>query len=178
MTDNSPAEGWGKLIEPTTLVIQRMLPGPVERVWAFLTESNLRRQWLASGEMELKAGAPFSLTWRNDELTDPPGNRPEGFGASHSMESRIIECDPPHRLVFSWMGDGDVTIELAERGDRVLLTITHRRIVERPSRLMIGAGWHAHLDILAARLASKKPAAPFWDHWLDLRREYDQRLPS
>ena len=40
---------YGTLIEPTTLKIQRMLPGPIERVWAYLTDSELRRKWLAAG---------------------------------------------------------------------------------------------------------------------------------
>jgi hypothetical protein len=60
----------------------------------------------------------------------------------------------------------------------VLLTLTHRRIGERSARVMIGAGWHAHLDILAARVAGKEPATPFWDGWLKLRQEYDRRLPA
>jgi uncharacterized protein YndB with AHSA1/START domain len=177
MTGTAAPDAYGKLIEPTTLSIQRLLPGPIERVWAFLTESDLRRRWLAAGEMELKVGASFTLVWRNDELTDPPGARPEGFGAEHSMESRITECDPPRKLTFVW-GAGDVSIMLEERGSKVLLTLTHRRITERSSRLMIGAGWHAHLDILAARVAGEEPATPFWDGWLTLRQEYDRRLPA
>ena len=80
------------LSEPATLTIQRMLPGPIERVWAYLTESDLRRKWLASGDMEMKVGAPFELVWRNSELTDPPGKRPEGFGEEHRMESRITRA--------------------------------------------------------------------------------------
>ena len=71
---------YGELVEPTTLKIQRLLPGPIERVWAYLTDSDLRRQWLASGQMEMKVDAPFELVWRNDELTDPPGRKPPGFG--------------------------------------------------------------------------------------------------
>lgn len=176
MTDTTAPDPYGKLIEPTTLSIQRLLPGPIERVWAFLTESDLRRRWLASGDMDLKVGAPFTLTWRNDELTDPPGERPEGFGKDHHMESRITLCHPPHSLAFAW-GGGDVNIALEERGDRVLLTLTHRRIAERAARLMIGAGWHMHLDILAVRVAGEEPASPFWDGWRKLRQEYDQLLP-
>jgi uncharacterized protein YndB with AHSA1/START domain len=177
MTDTAAPDSYGTLIEPTTLSIQRLLPGPIERIWAFLTESDLRRRWLAAGEMELKVGAPFAMVWRNDELTDPPGARPEGFGAEHSMESRITLCEPPRKLTFTW-GEGDVAITLEERGGKVLLTLTHRRIVERSARVMIGAGWHAHLDILAARVAGKEPAAPFWDGWLKLRKQYDQRLSA
>jgi hypothetical protein len=39
MSDLAPNDGYGVLTEPTTLTIQRFLPGPIERVWAFLTES-------------------------------------------------------------------------------------------------------------------------------------------
>lgn len=167
---------YGHLSEPTTLTVQRWLPGPIDRVWAFLTESELRRKWLAAGDMPLRAGAAFTLTWHNDTLTDPPGTRPEGFGPEHSMESRVIACDPPRKLVFAW-GLGDVTIDLEERSGRVLLTLVHRRISERPARVMIGAGWHAHLDILAAHLDGDEPTAPFWDTWVRLRREYEERMP-
>ena len=51
----------GALSEPATLTIQRFLPGPIERIWAYLTESDLRRRWLAAGQMEMKVGAPFEL---------------------------------------------------------------------------------------------------------------------
>ena len=39
--------GYGELIEPATVRIERMLPGPIERVWDYLTDSDLRAQWLA-----------------------------------------------------------------------------------------------------------------------------------
>ena len=44
MTDNSSNSSFGSLIEPATFKIQRLLPGPIDRVWAYLTDSNLRRQ--------------------------------------------------------------------------------------------------------------------------------------
>lgn len=167
----------GELIEPTTLRIRRVVQGPIERVWAHLTDGDLRRRWLAAGDMRLEAGAPFELIWRNDELTDPPGRRPEGFSAEHRLESRILAVDPPRRLVFSWFGDGEVTFELEPAGDRILLTVTHRRLEERSSRLNVSAGWHCHLDLLAARLADT-PAPPFWDGFAALRADYDERLPK
>src|SRR5690349_732532 len=58
-------DSYGVLTEPATLTIQRLLPGPAERIWAYLTKSELRRQWLAAGEMEMKVGAAFELVWRN-----------------------------------------------------------------------------------------------------------------
>jgi uncharacterized protein YndB with AHSA1/START domain len=177
MSDLATLDPYGSLVEPTTLKIQRLLPGPIERVWSYLTESDLRRQWLAAGRMQAEQGTGFEFVWRNDELTDPPGKRPEGFPEEHRMQCRITECDPPRKLSFTWSNSGDVTFELEPRGQRVLLTLTHRRIPERKSRLMIGAGWHMHLDLLVARIEGKQ-TGPFWDGWLRLRQEYDQRLPA
>jgi uncharacterized protein YndB with AHSA1/START domain len=176
MTDVASLDDHGVLIEPATLRIQRLLPGPIERVWAWLTQSDLRRRWLAAGDMEMKAGASFEFVWRNDELTDPPGQKPEGFGREHRMQSHIIALDPPHELTFAWNGGGDVTFALEPRGDEVLLTVTHRRVPDRDTLLKVSAGWHMHLDILAARAREQEPA-PFWDGWLRLKQDYDRRLP-
>ena len=135
-----------------------MLPGPIERVWAYLTESDLRSKWLASGDMELKVGAPFELVWRNSELTDPPGKRPEGFGEEHRMESRILEIDPPRKLVFTWgKEDSDVSMALEPRGEKVLLTVVHRRLPTRGMMVGVSTGWHAHLDMLVVRLNGEAP---------------------
>jgi uncharacterized protein YndB with AHSA1/START domain len=177
MKDFETLDLYGEVTEPATLTIQRLLPGPVERVWAYLTESDLRRKWLASGEMTLEVGAPFEFVWRNDELTDPPGIRPETMGGEHRMQSRITEIDPPRRLAFSWNGSGDVSIDLEPRGDRVLLTVTHDRAPDRSALLGVSAGWHGHLDVLAARLEGVEPR-PFWDAFRELRAEYETRLPG
>ena len=177
MTANALLDPYGRLIEPATLKIERLLPGPIERVWAYLTESDLRRQWLASGEMPLQDDAPFELTWRNDELTDPPGRRPEGMGEEHSMQCRVIECAPPRRLVFTFGETGRVAIALEPQGSEVLLTLIHSRLHERGALLSVGAGWHAHLDLLVARMRDSE-AEPHWDLWVRLRAEYDRRLPA
>ena len=177
MNGIAPPDAYGTLLEPTTLKIQRLLPGPVERIWAYVTDSELRRKWLAAGVMEMKVGAPFELVWRNSELTDPPGQRPEGFGAEHRMESRITELEPPHKISFTWNGSGDVSFELEARGEKVLLTIIHRRLPTRSMRLGVSAGWHSHLDVLVACATGERPA-PFWESWSRLRAEYDRRLPA
>ena len=177
MNQHATPDAFGTLIEPATLKIQRLLPGPIERIWAYLTDSDLRRKWLASGEMQMKAGAPFELVWRNNELTDPPGERPPGFSGEHRMNSRIVEVDPPHKLTFTWGESGEVTFELAQAGERVLLTVIHRRLPDRNMTLMVGAGWHMHLDILVARATSTEPE-PFWDGWSRLKKEYDRRVPA
>jgi uncharacterized protein YndB with AHSA1/START domain len=177
MSELDNPDPYGELIEPATLKMQRLLPGPIERVWAFLTESELRRKWLAAGEMEMKVGASFELVWRNDELTDPPGQRPPGFATERRMQSRITELDPLHKLAFAWEGSGDVSFELEPKGKEVLLTVIHRRLPNRGNLLGVGAGWHAHLDVLVARVTGKDPE-PYWDGLTRLRKEYDQRVPA
>lgn len=177
MNDIAAPGAYGVLTEPTTLTIQRHLPGPIERIWAYLTDSELRRQWLAAGAMEMKVGSPFTLTWRNDELTDPPGQRPDGFAAEHSLDGQITECDPPRRLGITWGSTGGVTFDLAPAGNRVLLTITHHRVADPSMLLKVSAGWHAHLDILVARVTGEQPG-PFWDGWLRLRDDYARRMPG
>lgn len=175
MTPADTLDHYGKLIAPDTLHIERLLPGPIERVWSYLTESELRRKWLAAGDMPLTRGAEFTLTWHNDELTTPPGQRPDGFAAEHSMTSRILDIDPPHRLVFTFFADSEVEIALESTGDSVLLTLTHRRIADRAMMGMVGPGWHAHLDVLKAKLEGTAPA-PFWDSWNRLKGDYESRL--
>jgi uncharacterized protein YndB with AHSA1/START domain len=177
MTDLSTMNAYGVLIEPATMQIQRLLPGPIERIWAYLIDGELRRQWLAAGEMEMKVGAPFELVWRNDELTNPPGQKPAGFSDEHRMESRIVEVDPPRKLVFTWGTGGEVSFLLEPRGSEVLLTVIHRRLPDRAITLMVGAGWHMHLNILVARVTATEPE-PYWDGWSRLRADYDRMLPA
>jgi uncharacterized protein YndB with AHSA1/START domain len=177
MTKLAPLDAYGVLTEPATLKIQRLLPGPIERVWAYLTESDLRRQWLAAGKMEMKVGAPFEFVWRNEELSDLPSQRPAGFAAEHRMQSRITELDPPRKLVIAWQDSGDVSFELEPKGDEVLLTLIHRRLPDRATLLKVSAGWHQHLDTLVARATGKAPE-PFWDGWRRLQPDYDRRIPA
>ncbi|PWB82931.1 MAG: ATPase [Methylocystaceae bacterium] len=176
MTSRAALAEYGTLIEPATLKIERLLPGPIERVWGYLADSELRRKWLAAGPMDPRAGATVELVWRNDELTNPPGQRPAGFPDEHRMICEVVECDPPRKLVITWAGSGNVSFELEPRGEKVQLTLIHCRMPDRKMALMFGAGWHMHLDILFARLAGIAPQ-PFWDGWHRLQGEYDKRWP-
>lgn len=177
MNNPTAAAGYGTLVDPTTLRIERLLPGPVERVWSYLTDGELRRRWLASGDMHA-AGDPVELVWRNDELTDPPGARPEGFtGGEHKMQSRVTAFEAPKKLEFTWGSHGSVLFELTPRDDKVLLVLTHSRIPDHGVVLSVGPGWHAHLDVLSSVLDGTAPA-PFWDEVVRLRKDYAQRLPG
>ncbi|MFC5069412.1 SRPBCC family protein [Flaviflagellibacter deserti] len=163
-----------------TVRLERYLPGPIERVWAYLTESDKRATWLARGEMDLRPGGRIELTWQNSKLStndDPP---PEKYRANetHTMVGEIIECDPPRLLSFTWGGEpGDswASFELTPKGDSVHLVITHRRLANRGMKVGVSGGWHAHLDVLEDVLNGEPPRA-FWRNYSKLNAEYEQRL--
>lgn len=161
----------GTLIDPATLRIQRHLPGTIERVWAYLADSTLRRQWLAAGAMPIEPGASFELVWRNDELSASAAERPPEFPAEQRATCTILEMLEPRRLRFDWTGVGEVCFELESTADGVLLTVTHRGLRGVDMIRDVSAGWHVHLAILLARLAATQPPS-MWSEWLKLRAQY------
>lgn len=177
MTDVATRESYGSLVEPTIFEIQRRLPGPIERVWSYLVDSDKRRRWLASGDMGAEPGGSFELVWRNDELTDPPGPRPETHGAENRLVCTLIEKQAPYRLAFQWGTRSTVRFTLAQAGSDVILTVRHERLPDRGFTLSISSGWHMHLNVLAGVLGEGAPE-PFWDGVARLKRDYTERLPA
>jgi uncharacterized protein YndB with AHSA1/START domain len=166
---------FGVFTSASTLKLQRTLPGPVERVWSYITDSELRKQWLAAGLMNPEPGASFELVWRNDELSASASERPAGFPEESRATCKVTEVEPLRRLSFSWPGVGEVTFELDPVGDEVVLTVTHSQLPDRQMTVMVGAGWHMHCDILVARISGVKPGS-LWSGWVRLRDEYDRRV--
>ena len=40
---------YGVVTEPRTIRMERLLPGPIERVWGYLTDTAERGKWFATG---------------------------------------------------------------------------------------------------------------------------------
>ena len=178
MTDVATADHYVELTDPNTLRLERLLPGPVERIWDYLVKGDLRRKWFAAGDIPMEVGAPFELVWRNDELTDPPGQRPAGSSEESRMQSRVLELEPLRKIVIAWgTAGGSVEFGLTPQGDQILLTIVHRGVTDRASALNFGPGWHAHVDILHALLTGATPK-PFWGEIARLRIDYAERLSA
>lgn len=177
---------YGVVTAPGTLRIERLLPGPIERIWSYLTDSEKRGAWLATGEMELHQGGRVELVFRNSELTtddDPPPAKYAKYGSESRLHGRITACEPPRRLAYTW-GEGgesesgsEVSFELAPRADKVLLVVTHRRLQTRDDMISVAGGWHAHLGILEDRL-NGRPATGFWIAHTRLEAEYERRIPN
>ena len=167
-------ETFTRMTDGSTLVIQRWLPGPAERVWRYLCDDTLRRKWLAAGEMQPVRGEPLELVWRNDDLSAPNDPRPSAFATEQRMQSRVIDVEPMRMLKIAW-GRGDVTFTLEEYAGRVLLTVTHCGLENSSERGMIAPGWHMHLDILVAEITdTQRPS--FWSGWAKLKTLYENRF--
>ncbi len=178
----SPADAYGVLSEADTLRIERLLPGPIERVWSYLTESDKRARWLAAGDMDLRVGGRVEHVFRNWELTendDPPPTKYAEHAGESRMHGRITSCEPPHSLAYTWSESAgecsEVSFELTEQGTDVKLVLTHRRLINRDELLGVSAGWHTHLDILSNRLSGREPPG-FWRTHTRLEEEYARRI--
>lgn len=170
----------GMITEAGAVRFERLLPGPIERVWEYITDPDKRARWLASGPMDLRPGGEMELIWRNGELAGADQPVPEDlarFAGEQRMKGRVLRVEPPRLLVHSWDEDAEVSYELDERGDKVLLTLTTRRLANRAELVGVSGGWHAHLEMLTAELEGRgKPQ--FWDMIARLRIEYEARTPA
>lgn len=173
---------FGEITAPRTVRLARLLPGPVERVWAHLTESDKRGTWLAAGPMELRVGGLVRLDFNHADLsvekTAPEKYRHAG---GHSQHGHITRIEPPRLLAYTWNEkDGvgsEVTFVLTPQGDRVLLEVTHSRLPDRTQMISVAGGWHTHLGILIDRLEGREPR-PFWSTHAALEREYAKRFAT
>lgn len=180
MTETAKDEG--SFTPPGTLRFERLLPGPIEKVWAYLVEPDLRAQWLASGGMELNPGGKAELIFRNHDLTGPDDHPPAKYADQKDKEiatrAEIVEAIPPRLLRFKWEeGDddwSDVTFSLEENGDRVRLVLIHTDVTKPEIQAGVLAGWHAHLNLLRSVL-SGEAELPFWATLERMEAEYSTR---
>lgn len=172
-------------LDEKTVRIVRMFPGPIERVWAFLTESEKRAMWLCAGDWDLREGGAARMAFKNSDLChldDLPPARYADDDDETSYDGVIKAIDAPNSLVLLWMEhDGsrsEVTFELATVGDKVRLTLTHTDLVSEDVLTGVSSGWHAHLDIWLAVAEGREPPS-FWAHFNALAAEvYGHRLAA
>lgn len=174
---------YGLVPEPNTVRFERVLPGPIERVWEYLTDSEKRSRWFAGGPMELRQNGVVELHFDHTKISKEP--TPERY--REMMENanvsvgHITQLDAPRLLAYTWWEDSgdqsEIIFELSEQGNNVLLVLTHRRLADRAEMLNVSGGWHLHLDILEDRLNGVEPR-PFWATLTKLEAEYDKRYSA
>lgn len=169
---------YGKVVAADTVRIERLLPGPIERVWAYLTESEKRGRWLASGEMDLRVGGKVRLNFLHSSLTphqEPPPERFKEYDCGVGFDGVVTRCEPPRLLSYTWVGGSEVTFELVPQDAKVLLVITHVRLRGSDEMANVAAGWHTHVAIMEQNLLGITPG-PFWSIWQRLETEYKRRM--
>ena len=168
----------GVLRDLHTVEFRRLMPGPIELAWDYLTKPDLLKAWFADVTLEPRLGGTVSVRFDKDTCG----------GCSSGVHGTIREFRPPHVIAFTWIqrraqpdgsiadsDEGEVRFELAERGDKVLLTLLHSRL---PTSELTShsAGWHAYLDNLESRI-SGRGRIDFMAVARRVRPGYDERLP-
>jgi uncharacterized protein YndB with AHSA1/START domain len=134
--------------------MERLLPGPIERVWEHLTNTKLLNAWFGEkSNIEPRQGGAVRLM--------------DGH-----IRGTVTQWHPPTRLSYTWnvFGPGDppdapsaypesyLMVTLEQRGDSVLLVLNHLPVLERFEK-QNAMGWHTFLDILADTLTGRKVRA-------------------
>jgi uncharacterized protein YndB with AHSA1/START domain len=128
------------------------------RVWNALLQPEFTRQYWGHDNVS---------DWKQGSMWE---HRPAEGGAA-KLIGKVLEIDPPRRLVLTWAYPEDasnpsahtrVTFELEPFDDMVRLTVRHDRLVPG-SRMERGitAGWPRVLSSLKSLLETGKPL-PTW----------------
>ncbi|AKF02949.1 SRPBCC family protein [Sandaracinus amylolyticus] len=113
--------------DASRLVVTRVLPAPIARVFDAWTRSETLARWFtctpawdATAESDLRVGGRYRVVMH------------EGSRVAGVAYGEYLEIDRPRRLVFTWSAEGNapvqgsvVTVELEAIGARTRLTLTH-----------------------------------------------------
>jgi uncharacterized protein YndB with AHSA1/START domain len=75
-----------------SIVVERLMPHPPEKIWRALTQAHLIEQWLMKNDFEPRLGAQF--TFQAKPMGDWNG----------IVRCEVTAFDPPRRLAYSWRG--------------------------------------------------------------------------
>ena len=139
-----------------TVVVERVVKAPAETVFTSSPTRSSGCDGRASTPRSAHAGGAFRVNVRGD-----------GFASG-----RVLELDPPRRIVFSWGWEMDgnpmppgstlVEVDLLPDPAGTLVRLTHRNLPPGTAELH-DAGWNHYLDRLTTAAAGGD-AGP--DPWL------------
>lgn len=160
-------EAYGKFHGRGEVRLVRLLPGPIERIWQYLTDPEKRARWICGGVLEQKSGGKVEFAMHHKKLAPnetPPAKYAQVQDPGVTFEGRVLKCEPPHLLVYTFGSDDSVvTFELTPQGQQVQLVLTHRTVgaEEQGELCNYASGWHTHLDYLIAVLEGRTLTS-FW----------------
>lgn len=166
-------QDFGTILNSNTVRFERLLYGPVDRAWDFITGPEGIVQWLfARSNFELHEGGRVDLKFG----TPDPQN-----GHIYNVRGTVSRIIPKQLIEYSWIETStdltsSVLFELHQEGENVRLTVTHS-YVSPEFMPKVGAGWHAHLDALVSILRGEKPAE-FLPAYNDLLKIYSSTVAA
>jgi uncharacterized protein YndB with AHSA1/START domain len=129
-----------------SVVIERDMPHPPEKVWRALTAQPLIEDWLMANDFEAKVGHRFTLR------TQPVG------GWNGIIDCEVLAVEPPERLSYTWASMGlesVVTFTLAPTASGARLRMEQSGFPADAEQNLRGAewGWNKFLGQLEQVLA-------------------------
>lgn len=132
--------------------LERRLTATPEEIWPLLVDPEEVSTWLAALAIEPRVGGTYTLSFENTAAVS---------------RGHITAFEPPTLLEYRWHEGAEleslVRFELrAADAGATDLVLTHTLLRGAADLHEYAAGWHAHLDLLVARLAGR---AADWD-WI------------
>jgi uncharacterized protein YndB with AHSA1/START domain len=133
-------------IEVKSLIVERVMPHPPEKIWRALIDSELIGQWLMRNDFQPIVGHRFRF-----QATPMAGWK--GF-----TNCEVKQVDAPRRLVYTW-GDGTEsdsglktvvtwTLEAVPSGTKVRMEQSGFRPQDEAGFRGMGSGWPRILEAL------------------------------
>jgi uncharacterized protein YndB with AHSA1/START domain len=145
-----------------TLRIERAFQAPAQAVFDAWTSEEVMRRWWHAGhdwetteaEVDLRVGGTVRVVMR-----DPHKDADYGGGG------RYTEIDPPRRLAFTWIWDGDDTrqlieIDFEEAGGVTTVRFTHRDLWNEDAVRSHEEGWNTCFANLERTLEEASERSP------------------
>jgi len=134
----------GEFLRLPAVRFERLLPGPIDRVWSYLTQCDRLVAWYGpAGIIEPREGGRVE------------------FMDGH-VRGIVTQWRPPTRLAYTWnvfvpgqarsaYPESYLNFDLAASGAAVKVTLLHLPVLER-FEAQNAMGWHTYLDMLRAKL--------------------------
>ncbi len=159
--------------KPITIRKERFYPHPPEDVWAALTDPHALAEWLEPNNHQPVVGHEFQFR------CDP------NVCGSGITECKVLEADPPKRLVWSWVNVPKdqsrprpaamtITWTLTPQADGTLLVLEHQGAenVSWLTRNMMRIGWGFMMKNMIARVLTHVEAGAFRPGAIPMNKRY------
>jgi uncharacterized protein YndB with AHSA1/START domain len=142
-----------------TLRIKRSFQAPIEAVFAALTNEEVIRRWwrgehdyeTSEAEVDLRIGGVVRVAMRD-------ASRGVDFGGG----GHYTEIEPPIRLAFTWLWDGEtrrtlIELDFEERDGVTTVSFTHSGLWDEEAVRSHAVGWGRLFDTLEGELEAARP---------------------